>query len=340
MMQSLARPVLLVLRHHGLGDLVTVQPALKGLRTKFPEHSMVVTCPSWLLPLAKFFRTADLLVSEVSHGALNPVQAVDPCRHRDADTALLRNVMNEVVKADVLVSLRTPGPELLPLIEATRPALLVSYRYQPLAATHRYPDLDFSDHILDRWRRLLSTIGVEPSDGDLYVDLRPASAYCGYTIVHAGAGSPARIWPLQQWTVVVRHLVSRGHRVLLTGSTEEASRVNELRRAAGLPPECDRCGATDVMELAQLIAGARLVVCVDSGVSHLATAFRRPALTLFGPLPPAWWGPPPGNPQHRTIWTGRTGDTYAGEVDPGLMEISAEAVVDMIERLHAEEVRP
>jgi ADP-heptose:LPS heptosyltransferase len=87
-----------------------------------------------------------------------------------------------------------------------------------------------------------------------------------------------------------------------------------------------------------LVAGARLVVSADSGVSHLATALKRPALTLFGPVPPAWWGPPRGNPQHRTVWTGRTGDTYAGQPDPGLMEISAATVIGIIDRMHAEEM--
>ena len=86
------------------------------------------------------------------------------------------------------------------------------------------------------------------------------------------------------------------------------------------------------------VAGARLVVCADTGVSHLATALKRPALTLFGPVPPAWWGPPGGNPQHRTVWTGRTGDTYAGQPDPGLMEISAATVIGIIDRMHAEEM--
>jgi ADP-heptose:LPS heptosyltransferase len=130
-------------------------------------------------------------------------------------------------------------------------------------------------------------------------------------------------------------LVAQGSRVVLTGSREEGSRVADIGRMARLPSTSILCGR-EIMALAELIAGARLVVCSDTGVSHLATAFRRPALTLFGPVPPAWWGPPPGNPQHRTIWTGKTGDPYADEPDPGLMEISVEMVVGMLDRMQAE----
>jgi ADP-heptose:LPS heptosyltransferase len=335
MMQGSIRPVLLVLRHHGLGDLITVQPALRGLRRRFPDHHIVVTCPSWLKPLAEAFGTADEFVSEVVASFAPHAGAVDPSRHQDVDAALLANVRTAVPEADVLVSLRTPGPELVAMVQALQPALLVSYRYASLPATYRYPDLDFFDHILERWRRLLSCVDVDLAD-DIYADPARWAARHGHTVVHIGAGSPARCWPLDRWADVVRRLEAKGHRIVLTGSKEEAPSVTQVCCAANLPSSCDRGGMTDVMELARLVAGARLVVGVDSGVSHLATAFRRPALTLFGPVPPAWWGPPAGNPQHRALWTGRTGDNYAAQPDPGLLEISVGAVLDAIDRMQLE----
>lgn len=338
MTDSLAKATLLVLRHHGLGDLVTVQPALHGLRRHFPTHRLVVTCPSWLVPLAQCFGCADRFVSEISGKTPCANTGIDPSRHQRADAALLANVLTEAPEADVLVSLRTPGPELLPILKTLRPRLFVSYRYDALAATAGYPELDFSDHILTRWRRLLGSVGVALRDEDNYVELVAPDSHRGFTVVHIGAGSPARLWPLRRWAEVVRHLESAGHRVVLTGSRDEAPRVAQVRQSAGLLAERDRSGSANIMELARLVAGARLVVCVDSGISHLATALRRPALTLFGPVPPAWWGPPPGNLQHRTLWTGRTGDNYGATADPGLMELSVGCVLRTIDELHREGV--
>lgn len=327
-----ARPTLLVLRHHGLGDLVTAQPALHGLRRAFPEHRLVCTCPSWLLPLADSFGTAEQWVSEISNFPLDEGANSDPSRHQEVDAALLANVLPRVRSADVLVSLRTPGHELVPIVQSLAPRILVSYRTQALAATAGFPELNFTDHIQTRWRRLLDTIGVTVHDEDLYSLKLAPDQWHGFTVIHVGAGSPSRIWPLDRWVEVVAHLASAGHRVALTGSRAEASMMSEVRQRARLPTGCDHSG-TDIMKLVRLVAGARLVVCCDSGVSHLATAFRRPAVTLFGPVPPAWWGPPPGNPQHRTLWTGRTGDNYALAVDPGLLEIGVEDVLSAVESL-------
>jgi ADP-heptose:LPS heptosyltransferase len=329
------RPVLLVLRHHGLGDLVTAQPALRGLRRHFPHHKLIVTCPSWLLPLARHFDTADQFISEI--GRASATAMFDPSNHQAADSAVLANVLAEVPGSDVLVSLRTPGPELLPIIEVTAPRRVVSYFFPPLAMTRDYPKLDFSEHILIRWERLLGSIGIPLLHDDLYVDLVPTTMHQGFTVVHIGAGSPARIWPQDRWVEVLRYLRAKGHRIVLTGSRGEAARVAQCRETAGLGAACDRSGKADIMEVAQLVAGARLVLCGDTGISHLATAFRRPAITLFGPVSPACWGPPTGNPQHRKLWTGRNGDNYTSDVDRGLLEISSDWVINTIEAMHHDE---
>ncbi|CNG86795.1 transferase [Mycobacterium tuberculosis] len=79
--------------------------------------------------------------------------------------------------------------------------------------------------------------------------------------------------------------------------------------------------------MAALVAAARLVVCGDTGVAHLATAFRTPSVLLFGPTPPGRWGPP-GRAEHRVLWAGRPGDPHGREPSPGLLEISAAQAVE------------
>lgn len=325
-----------MLRHHGLGDLLTVQPALRGLRKRFPLHKLVVTCPSWLVPLALHFSTADQILSEVAQPDHACAAVPDPSKHQGIDSVLLGNVLRSVEEVDTLVSLRTPGPELVQIVRTFAPRLVVSYRYVGLETTSNYPDLEFSDHILTRWRRLLSTVGVDVQDKDIYAELPTKVDSSGFTVVHVGAGSPSRLWPVDRWANVIRYLLSTGHRIALTGCDSELPRVRQVCEVATLPWDVNWSTKTDIMRLAHLVAGARLVLSTDTGVSHLATTFRRPAITLFGPVPPAWWGPPPGNPQHRTLWTGRTGDNYSELPDPGLLEISVESVIDAIEELRCE----
>jgi len=80
-------------------------------------------------------------------------------------------------------------------------------------------------------------------------------------------------------------------------------------------------GRTGLLELAALVAGARRVVCGDTGVGHLASAYGVPSVLLFGPVAPAAWGPP-ARPIHRVLWTGHLGDPHGDALDPGLAEIA------------------
>ena len=54
------RPAVLVLRALGLGDLLTGLPALRGLRTAFPRHELVLAAPPDLAPLATTSSTAHI----------------------------------------------------------------------------------------------------------------------------------------------------------------------------------------------------------------------------------------------------------------------------------------
>jgi ADP-heptose:LPS heptosyltransferase len=112
----------------------------------------------------------------------------------------------------------------------------------------------------------------------------------------------------------------------VTGSPEERPLAQEVVAGAGLPEDALLAGRTDLFELARLVASAARVVCGDTGVAHLATAFGVPSVVLFGPVSPALWGPPASD-LHIALWAGRVGDAHASEPDPGLLEIGVQDVL-------------
>ena len=105
-------------------------------------------------------------------------------------------------------------------------------------------------------------------------------------------------------------------------------------------------GRTDLATLSAVVAGARLVVSGDTGVAHLASAHRTPSVVVFGPVPPAEWGPPSDGP-HTVVWHGGTrashgerGDPHGSEVDAALLTTDAAEVVDAVrERLRDSQVQ-
>jgi ADP-heptose:LPS heptosyltransferase len=81
------------------------------------------------------------------------------------------------------------------------------------------------------------------------------------------------------------------------------------------------------------VADAALVVTVDTGAAHLASAYGTPSVVLFGPAPVSRWGPPAG--PHVVLTDGRLrrGDVFATEPDPALLAVSADDVLEAAEGL-------
>ncbi|MGW2218758.1 glycosyltransferase family 9 protein, partial [Nonomuraea sp. NPDC001684] len=137
------------------------------------------------------------------------------------------------------------------------------------------------------------------------------------------AAYPARRWPPERFAEVAAALDD----VVVTGNADEVPIARKVAELAGLPPERMLAGRTRLADLIDLVSRARLVVCGDTGVAHLATAFCVPSVVLFGPVPPSEWGPPPGW-RHVALWAGRKGDPHGLRPDPGLLRIEVSEVVD------------
>jgi ADP-heptose:LPS heptosyltransferase len=181
-----------------------------------------------------------------------------------------------------------------------------------------------------RWCRLVEAIGASAAEPDLTLDRPPVPPPVPRaTLVHPGAAAPARRWPAERWARVIDALADAGHRIVLTGSTAEQHLTGHVAAMAG-SSVLDLGGRTSVIELAALVADARVVLCGDTGVAHLASAYAVPSVVLFGPTSPATWGPPPSGP-HVALWSGSTGDPHGSTPDPGLLRIEVETVLRAVE---------
>ena len=156
----------------------------------------------------------------------------------------------------------------------------------------------------------------------------PPPGTAGATLVHPGAGSPARRWPAERFAAVARAELRAGREVVVSGSAGEVELAGRVAELAGLPRGASLAGSADLLALARAVAAAGRVVCGDTGVAHLATALGTPSVVLFGPVPPTEWGPPPDRPWHRALWAGTRGDPHGLQPDRGLLEISVGQVVD------------
>ena len=121
---------------------------------------------------------------------------------------------------------------------------------------------------------------------------------------------------------------------MVTGSAAERALAADVAHRAGLPGQPVLAGRTSLAKLAALAASARLVISGDTGLAHLATAYARPSVILFGPVPPAEWGPP-RHPRHQVLWgaaDGYRGDPHGSRTDPALAAIPVSDVLSATAR--------
>lgn len=306
----------LIVRALGLGDLLTAVPALRAIANAFPDHRRILAAPAVLEPIAAMTGAVDAIVD------VSPLEAVPVDR-----------------TPDVAINLHGRGPQSHAVALGTRPCRLIAFEHTDVPRSWGSPTWHSEEHEVHRWCRLLSESGIPADPRRLELappESRPGVGDAGATVIHPGAASAARRWPLDRWALVAAAEADTGRRVLISGAETERAAADELAARAALPPSAVIAGTTDLGDLAAVIASASLVLCGDTGVAHLATAFGTPSVVLFGPTPPDRWGPPP-SARHVALWRGRSGDPRAAVPDPGLLELEVDDVLAAIERVRDQE---
>jgi len=118
-------------------------------------------------------------------------------------------------------------------------------------------------------------------------------------LLHPGARLPSRRWPAGRFAALARALAADGWQTALTGSGDERAITAEVA-AAGPPGLVDLTGQTTLGVLGALLARVRLLVCNDTGVSHVAAAVRTPSVVVASGSDAARWAPLDGR-LHRVL---------------------------------------
>lgn len=103
-----------------------------------------------------------------------------------------------------------------------------------------------------------------------------------YAVLHPFASAADKTWPSERFLDIARHLESMGLEPLFAGgANDDFSQFAEYACFPGAPLE----------EVKSLIAGATLFIGNDSGPAHIAAAFGRPVVVLWGASDPDNWRP-------------------------------------------------
>ena len=300
---------IVVFRALMLGDLLCAVPALRALRSAFPNARLTLIGLPWAAALVERLSCVDDFIAFPGHPGL-PERA---CDVRAIPTFL------EVVQGrrfDLAIQLHGSGPIVNPLVAAFGARHSAGFcndeAWRPDDDAPFYAPWPKRGHEILRLLALTDWLGlprvgtglefpVQPADREALRAIFPPSAHPGsYTIVHAGAQLPSRRWPVERFAEVASRLAERGETVVLTGTADEAELVAAL--SAAIPyAVVNLAGRTTLWMLGALVENAAQIVCNDTGLSHIAAALGTPSVVVSSGSDVERWGPLDRN-RHCVLW--------------------------------------
>lgn len=283
MAEVAARPLrILVVKTTSMGDVVHTLPAITDIARAHPGAVI-----DWLVE-APFAAIAAL------HPAVRRVLPIAWRKWRKslrnpATRAAIRQLRADLQAEtyDLVIDFQGLLKSVLWAVQANGPRAGYDRKSirEPLAALfyQRRAAVSRSLHAVDRSRRLAAAhlAYALPSGAPDFGLRAPTPTWqppSPHAVLIPCASRPEKLWPEADWQAVLAQVQAQGWTpVILWGSPQEQALAQRIAGDSGavVPP------FLSVGDSAAVLAGARLVVGLDTGFTHLAAAFARPTVGIY-----------------------------------------------------------
>jgi heptosyltransferase I len=280
---------ILFIKTSSLGDVVHHMPAVTDARQHLPDAQIAWVVEEAFAPLVGLHPAVDTVIPVATRRWRREFLKRETWQEIAAFRRLLRPaVYDRVIDAQGLVRSA--------IIARAARGERHGYDIQSIKESFasRFYDVKHSVsralHAVDRNRILTGlALGYTPAKPIDYGLLAQSVSVDRYALLLHGTSRPSKEWPEQCWIEFGRWLQGKGIEPLLTwGDGVEKLRAERLCAAIAGARVVER----QPLDLtARLIAGASLVVGVDTGLLHLAAAYQVPLAAIFIASDPGLTGP-------------------------------------------------
>lgn len=289
---------IVIFRALQLGDMLCAVPAFRALRGAYPSAHIALVGLPWCASFAsRFSRYIDEFIEFPGYPGLPEIvpklgaipKFLDSIQRRRFDVAIQLHGSGSYVNSIVMLfgAKRTAG-------------FFVPGEYCP-DPKYFMPWPDYQPEIL-RYLALMEFLGVQCDGSSLefplteadyteFAQLRLELMLHGrpYVVVHAGAQLRSRRWPPERFAKLAEGLAD-DYAIVLTGSGSELPLAQTVQGAMKRTA-INLIGRTSLGALAILLKSARLLICNDTGLSHMAAALRVPSVVICLASDPQRWSP-------------------------------------------------
>jgi heptosyltransferase-1 len=302
---------ILIIKTSSLGDVVHQMPAIADAAREHPGLRMAWVVEEAFAPLARLHpAVAEVIPVATRRWRSHLSQRTTWTQIAEFISCLRRPQFDRVIDTQGLirsaVMARIAHGERHGFDAASVRESLAARFYDVTHAVRR--DL----HAVTRNRLLTGlALGYAPQDEvDYGLQRPPTTAAAPYAILLHGTSRASKEWRAQDWIESGSWLQRQGLQVVLPWGSEPERLLSE--RLAGAIEGSRVLARQPLDATAQVIANAALVVGVDTGLMHLAAAYRVPLVAVFVSTDPGLTGPLGSGPM--TVLGGKGMTPAAGEV--------------------------
>jgi len=268
---------ILIIRFSSIGDIVLTTPIIRNLKKKYPEAELHFL-------IKKNFRTviAGNPHIDVIHELDQDLNAViHQLRniHFDYVIDLQKNFRSARVRRAIAARSFT-----FPKLNIQK-WLYVNFKWNTL------PDKS----IVKRYFKAVEPLGVKNDGAGLDYDIAeekatkqddiPMGHWVGFVGCVIGGSFATKKFPIEKWSVLLPLIP---YPIILLGGPEDREAGNLI--AAGMEGKVyNACGKFNLTESAHLVKRAKVIVSNDTGLMHIAAAWQKPIVSLWGNTTP-WLG--------------------------------------------------
>jgi ADP-heptose:LPS heptosyltransferase len=310
LLQRLDLSSVVVFRALQLGEMLCAVPALRALRAAVPHTHIALIGLPWAQQFAdRFSAYIDEFIPFPGH----PLLPEQPVRHEGLARFYTSLCAREFGLA---IQLHGSGDVTNDIVSGFGARATAGYcRGDPPTRDRAfllpYPETGAEP---ERLLRLMEALGAEPAglhlefplsrDDETELDttgLLKDLGGTGYFCIHPGARQRDKCWPPRRFAEVGDRLAAEfGLTPVLTGSASEADLTAEVAAHMHRKP-VDTATPISIGAMAALMRKARLLLCNDTGVSHIAAGLKLKSVVVFSKADIARWAPLDRH-SHRCIW--------------------------------------
>jgi len=265
---------ILIIRFSSIGDIVLTSPVIRCLKQQVPGVEIHYLTKKSFQTVLKNNPYIDKL--HLLEDSLSPLIYQLKAEKFDHIVDLHRNLRTMLLKSRL--GIKSSSFDKLNVEKW----LLVNFKINIL------PPL----HIVDRYLKTVEFLGVKNDDKGLdyflekdysLTELLPES-HRNYTGVAIGAQHFTKRLPVYKLIEVCKLL---DHPVVLMGGKEDAERADEIAKGAG-EHVFNACGKFTLDESAYLVKMSMQIITHDTGLMHIAAAFNKPIISIWGNTVPGF----------------------------------------------------